>query len=91
MDFIFTLLNFLLALAIYTWLATSIFWGIATYAFASWANLHPKAMWAAIGGAVPMVGMIAALIAYAVKRSNENQANGSSTESNNWSSTGESW
>ena len=91
MDFIFTLLSFLFALAVYTWLATSIFWAIATYAFASWSKLNPKTMWAAIGGVFPVVGMIAALIAYAVKRSNENQMNGSSTESNNWSSTGESW
>ena len=61
-------LNFLISLALFIWAASAVFWGLATLAVAGTFNLERSWLWAIIGAAVPLIGLLVCVIVGFAKR-----------------------
>lgn len=67
------IVTFLTDLWLFVSLGIAVFWGIATYAFATWANLKYPWMWSLIGAIAPILGLVVAVIVYFNQRNSEHQ------------------
>ena len=65
--------TFLADIWLFVSLGIAVFWGIATYAFATWANLRYPWMWSLIGAVAPVLGLIVAVIMHFNQRSSGHQ------------------
>ena len=65
--------EFVLNLWIFSALASFVFWGITTYAFADWARLDRPILWAAGGAFLPVLGFIVAVIIHFSTRNGDAQ------------------
>ena len=61
-------LEFLISLVLFIWIATAVFWGLATLAIAGTFNLERSWLWAIGGALVPAVGFLICLIVGIAKR-----------------------
>jgi hypothetical protein len=91
MAFLDALFDFLMSLAFYTWFATALFWGIGTFAFSSWAKLKAPALWPILGAALPVVGLLAALITYAVVKNRPSAVSQNVVEPTNYQGSENLW
>lgn len=62
------ILDFLISLAIFIWIATAVFWGLATLAVAGTFNLQRSWLWGILGALVPLVGFLVCVIVGFAKR-----------------------
>jgi hypothetical protein len=60
--------EFLISLILFIWIATAVFWGLATLAIAGTFNLERSWLWAIGGALVPAVGFLICLIVGIAKR-----------------------
>lgn len=61
--------TFLADIWLFVSLGIAVFWGIATYAFATWANLKRPLVWALVGAVAPVLGLVVAVIMHFNQRS----------------------
>ncbi len=55
-------LNFALSLALFAWLATAVFWGLATFAVAASFSLERAGLWGVLGAVAPILSFLICLI-----------------------------
>lgn len=60
--------NFLISLIVFVWIATAVFWGLATLAVAGTFNLERSWLWAIAGAIVPAIGFLVCVIVGFAKR-----------------------
>jgi uncharacterized membrane protein len=60
--------EFLISLVLFIWIATAVFWGLATLAIAGTFNLERSWLWAIGGALVPAIGFLICLIVGIAKR-----------------------
>lgn len=61
-------LNFVFSLALFAWLATAVFWGLATFATAASFGLDRAWIWGLLGAAAPFVSFLVCLVFGLTKR-----------------------
>ena len=61
-------LDFLISLLLFIWIATAVFWGLATLAVAGTFNLQRSWLWAIGGAVLPAIGFLVCLIVGIAKR-----------------------
>lgn len=64
--------TFLADLWVFVSLGIAVFWGIATYAFATWSpNLSRPLIWALVGAVAPLIGLVVAVIMHFSHKHND--------------------